>query len=80
MDKENLTITEQDKDEYIQWLKDTGRMKHELTDIFINDNGTIKTEKKMAWVAKSSIDDWKEFCKATNRNYIGEVNLLAMYQ
>jgi hypothetical protein len=80
MNNEDLTITEQDKNDYIQWLKDTGRMIYKLTDIFINDNGVIKTEKKMAWVAKVSIEDWKEFCKATNREYIGEVNLLAMYQ
>jgi hypothetical protein len=80
MSNERLIITEQDKDEYIQWLKDTGRMKYKLTDIFVNDNGVIKTEKKMAWVAKVSTEDWKEFCNATSREYIGEVDLLALCQ
>lgn len=79
MDLKNLAITDQIKDEYIQWLKDTGRSKYELTDVFINDNGNVKIEKRMAWVAKTSPEDWKEFCKATSREYIGEMKLLSIY-
>jgi len=30
--------------EYIQWLKDTGRMKHELAEVIVNDGGNIKEE------------------------------------
>lgn len=72
-------ITEQDKEDFIQWQKDTGRMKYELTDVFINDNGEIKIEKKMAWVSKTSPANWKEFCEATGREYKGFVNVLAIY-
>jgi hypothetical protein len=72
-------LAEQEKEGYIQWLKDTGRMKYELTDIFINDNGEIKTEKKMAWVMKNTPGDWKKFCEETGKEYEGSVNLLAIY-
>jgi len=65
--------------EYIQWLKDTGRMKHELADVIVNDDANIKTEKKMAWIAHNTPNDWKEFCKATGRGYAGEIQLLAIY-
>jgi len=57
--------------EYIQWLKDTGRMKHELIDVIVNDDGNIQTEKKMAWVTHNTPNDWKEFCQDTNRKYEG---------
>lgn len=65
--------------EYMQWLKDTGRMKYELIDVIVNDNDNIKTEKKMVWVAHNTPNDWKEFCKATGREYVGEIQLLAIY-
>lgn len=65
-------------DEFIQWSKDTGRMKYQMTDIVVNDNGNFKIEKKMAWVMKTSSEDWKEFCKFTNRDY-EEVKLLTKY-
>jgi hypothetical protein len=55
--------------EFLQWLKDKGRMKSELTDVFVNDNGTIKSEKRMAQIYNVSPDDWKEFCEVTNREY-----------
>lgn len=72
-------LTEQEKEEYIQWQKDTGRMKYELVNIFVNDNDEIKTEKKMAWVIKNTPEDWKEFCEETGKEYKGFVNLLAIY-
>jgi len=66
-------------EEYLQWRKDTGRFKQELTDVIVNDNGVIKTEKKMAWVVKTTTDDWREFCKDRGIEYEGEMKLLAMY-
>jgi hypothetical protein len=58
-------------EEYIQWLKDTDRMKYEMTDVFTNDNGQVKVEKKMAWVARTTPNDWEEFCKDTgNKNVL----------
>jgi len=63
---------------YLQWLKDTGRFKHELTDVIVNDNGIIKTEKKMAGVMKTSHDDWRKFCRDRGREY-EEYKLLAIY-
>jgi len=66
-------------EEYLQWSKDTGRFKHELTDVIVNDNGVIKTEKKMTGVVKTSPDDWREFCRDKGREYKGEYKLLAMY-
>ena len=72
-------ITEKDSEDYKQWLKDTGRLKYELTDVFVNNDGEITTEKRMAWTMKTSPEDWKEFCETTNREYEGEVNLLAIY-
>jgi len=65
-------------DEYLQWSKDTGRFKHELTDVIVNDNGVIKTEKKMAGVIKTSPDDWREFCRDRGIEYEGEMKLLIM--
>jgi len=64
-------------EEYLQWQKDTGRFKQELTDVIVNDNGVIKTEKKMAWVAKTSPEDWREFCKDRGMEY-EEYKLLAI--
>lgn len=61
---------DQIKEKYFQWLKDTGRMEYKLTDIFINDNGIIKTEKKMAWIAHTTPSDWEEFCNITDNKYI----------
>ena len=65
-------------EEYLQWQKDTGRFKQELTDVIVNDNGVIKTEKKMACVMKTTGNDWKEFCEDTGREY-EEYKLLAIY-
>jgi hypothetical protein len=71
--------TEKDKEEFIQWLKDNGKMNYELTDVYVNNDGEIKLEKKMAWVAKTCSEDWRKFCKITGREYNGEINLLAIY-
>jgi len=65
-------------EEYIQWRKDTGKFRHELRDIIVNDNGVIKTEKKMACVINTSPEDWKEFCEDRDIEYEGEMKLLAM--
>ena len=65
-------------EEYLQWRKDTGRFKHELTDVIVNDNGVIKTEKKMACIMKTSPDDWREFCRDRGIEYEGEMKLLIM--
>lgn len=62
--------TEKDREDYVQWAKDTGRTKEGLTDVYVNDNGEMKIEKRMAWTIQCSPDDWKEFCKATGREYI----------
>jgi hypothetical protein len=64
---QNKNIGDQIKEEYFQWLKNTGRMKYELTDVFINNNGVINTEKKMAWVAHTTPDDWEEFCELNEK-------------
>lgn len=64
---------EKDLNEFIQWKKDTELVKHELIDIFVNDNGQIKTEKKMAQIVKTTPEDWKEFCKVTGREYDGKM-------
>lgn len=72
-------ITEQDQNEYIQWLKNTGRSVYKLTDVYVMENEKVSIEKKMAWVSKVTPNDWYEFCKETGKNYEGEVNLLAMY-
>jgi len=66
-------------EEYLQWSKDTGRFKYKLTDVIVNDNSVIKTEKLMAWVMKTSPEDWREFCRDVGIEYEGEMKLLAMY-
>ena len=63
-------MNDAEQEKYIQWLKDTDRMKYELTDVFINDNGQIKTEKKMAWVARTTPNDWEEYCKVTESKIV----------
>lgn len=72
-------LTEKDKNDYLQWLKDTRKAKYGLTDVFVNINGEIKVEKRMAWTMNTSPEDWKEFCNTTGRGYMGEINLLAIY-
>ena len=64
--------------EYRQWLQDTGRSTYGLTDIYVNDNGNIKIEKRMAWSCHVTPNDWKEFCNATNRIYDGDITLMAI--
>ena len=60
---------EKDADDFLQWMIEKGKAKRELTDIFINDNGEIKIEKKMAWVVKNTAEDWEDFCNDTGREY-----------
>lgn len=75
---ENL-ITDQIKDEYIQWLKDNGKLKQEPRDIYVNINGEMKIETRMAWTMNTSPQDWQDFCESTGREYEGEMKLLAIY-
>jgi hypothetical protein len=60
---------QKDREDYFEWLKDKGRMKRGLTEIFINKDGVLHTEMKMAWMCKTSPEDYKEFCKETGREY-----------
>ena len=75
----NYNITEQDQNEFIQWLKDTRKPEYKLRDVFVNNNGEIKIEKKMALSINITPNDWKESCDVTGRDYRGEINLLAIY-
>jgi hypothetical protein len=60
---------QKDREDYFQWLKDTGKMKYELTDVFINKDGVLHNEKRMAWCGKTSPEDYREFCKETGREF-----------
>ena len=60
-------ITEQDRAEFLQWAKNTGRAEYKLTDIAKSKDGKYVFEKQMAWVINTTPDDWKEFCKDTGR-------------
>lgn len=57
------------QEEYLKWLKDNGKAKYELTNIYYNENGVIKQKYEMAWNIKSSPEDFAEFCKVKNINY-----------
>jgi len=72
-------ITDKDQEEFIQWLKDTIIPECKLIDVFVNNNGEIKIEKKIALSFHTTPNDWKEFCDVTGRDYRGEINLLAIY-
>ncbi len=74
-----MNVTQKDMDEFLQWQKDSGKAKYGLTDIYVNDNGKMSIEKRMAWIIKISPEDWKEFCNATNRECTGKIEFLAMY-
>lgn len=75
----NVMYNEKDKDDFRQWMVNKGKAKRELTDVFINNNGEISTEKKMCWVMNTSPEDWEDFCKDTGREYKGKIDLLAIY-
>ena len=45
-------IEKEELDEFLQWKKDNGKFEYKLTDIYVNDNGEIKTEKKIAMIIK----------------------------
>lgn len=69
-----MGITEQNQEEFIQWMKDTGKAKYELTDVYLDG----KKIKKMAWIIQTTPETWKEFCEVTGREYEGEVKLFAI--
>ena len=70
---------EKDADDFLQWMKDKGKAKEGLTDVYIrNENDEVTIEKRMAWVVKSTPEDWKEFCNDTGREYEQKM-LLAIY-
>ena len=69
---------EEIRKEYFQWLKEKGKTKQELVSVFVNVDGEIKTEKQMACVIRNTPEDWKEFCEDTDREYEGEIKILAM--
>ena len=60
---------EKDIDDFMKWMIEKGKAKRELTDVFTNDNGEIKIEKKMAWVIEITAEDWKDFYNDTRREY-----------
>jgi len=72
-------ITEKDKDDFMDWCRNSGKMVEELRDILINDDGTIKTEKRMVCVLTTHPDDWEKFCRDTGRKYDGRIKLWAFY-
>jgi len=74
-----MYITDKVKDEFIQWLKDTGRLEYKSSDVFVNNDGEMKIEKRMAWSMDITPKKWKEFCDITGIDYGGEINLLAIY-
>lgn len=67
------------KNEYLQWLRSKGKSEQGLTNVFVNNNGNVTTEKRMAEIVHNTPEDWKEFCKETGREYEGEICLLAIY-
>lgn len=73
LDKSNL------EKNFRQWMIGKGKAKQELTDVFINNNGNIHTEKRMAWIIDVTPNDYKEFCDESNIDY-EEMILLAMYE
>lgn len=73
-----LTKEELVQKEFIQWLKDKGKPITGLTDVFVNENGNIKTEKRMATTIHISPDDYKDFCKETGKDYEA-IKLIAIY-
>jgi len=72
-------IEKEELDEFLQWKKDNGKFEYKLTDIYVNDNGEIKTEKKIAMIIKRTPNDWKEFCRVTGKKCISEATLLVIY-
>ena len=68
---------QKDREDYFEWLKNKGKFKYELTDIFVEKNGVYRIEQKMAWCGTTSPEDYKAFCLETGREYEGEYKLLA---
>jgi hypothetical protein len=55
--------------EYLQWLKDKGKVKYELTDVYVKTDNGIHIEKRMAEIVTATDKDRKEFCKETGKEY-----------
>jgi len=66
------------QEEFLQWQKDNGKTKYGLVDVLVNNNSEIKEEQRMGWTITFLPDDWRDFCKATNKEY-EEVKLLFRY-
>lgn len=66
------------RNKYFQWAKDNGNARYELTDVFINDNGEFKKEKKMAWVLETNSVNWRKFCEETDSEW-EEVRLILKF-
>ena len=66
-------------DDYLQWLINHGRARHELTDVYVkNHNGEVSTEKVMAWVISNTPEDWKKYCKETGTPH--EQNIVIAFE
>lgn len=72
-------FNQKDKDDFFQWGKDTGKIKYELAKVLVNNNGVFEYENKMAWVLRTSPEDYKEFCEVTGRECEGEIILQVIY-
>jgi hypothetical protein len=58
-------LTDQERDNFIQWLKDTGKMQYKSTNVFIIKDEQVSIEQRMAWVSTTTTDDWREYCNQT---------------
>ena len=68
---------QKDREDYFEWAKNKGKLKYQLADVFVNKDGVLQIEKKMAWCGTTSPEDYKAFCLETGREYEGEYKLLA---
>ena len=59
---------EQLHNEFAEWLKNKGKSSYGLQDIYINDNGKMKIEKRMATIIQIDFNDWFDFCKETGKS------------
>lgn len=60
------------EESFAQWMISKGKAKQELVDIFVNENGNFKIEKRMAEVIKTTPNDWEEFYKENGMEYKGQ--------
>jgi len=54
--------------DYINWLEMNGKATTGMNDVYMNNNGKIKVEKKMTTRIETSADDWFNFCKEKGYN------------